>query len=926
MSFLKKTNRSLLTTCIITALTAPLSTMVYAATTVQGQVSDANGAPLAGVRVSVKNSQQSVFTDATGRYNLRQIDAEQVTLTFEYIGLPTSERQLTLNQQSQQLNVSLTPRDDIERIQITSQRDASNRALNEYRAADAISNFIAADDMGQFVDQNVAESLQRLPGTSITRDQGEGRFVSVRGLSSSLNTVTLNGVRVGTPEDGSRAVPLDVIPTGSVESIELVKAPTADMPGDALGGAIDIKSPSPFDRDGLSVRYRAEASYNDLSGDTSPKMQFNISDVVNDKFGYAFGINYLDRKLESDNVEAEYDKVDFAGEDVFSVIEVQQRKYYVNRERLGTNLNLEYRPSDASRLYLNTIYSEFTDEETRQRSIFSFEDGELSAFDGSSAVINELPGDAIKRRIRFRTKEQDTLAIDAGGEYRFRDWTLNYRAGYSKTRERVLDENEGRYEYNDDSLGARYQIGQGLPSFDILENGQATRLHLDNANYTLDRAVLVPKIVNDDEYNAGFDAEFPYAFGLTELTLKTGFDMRLKDKYADVGEYELRDVPDASLADLTIAAPDYGLGDLGDGISSGAYMDYFYQNRDQFKEREKDLIENRALLEGQDFDASEDVYAGYLMATVDLTRTRIIAGVRVEQTRFEAQGKQLTFDENGGLTISDRFAKSDYTNVLPSVHIAYDLADDMKLRAAWTNTIARPSFKDLSPRAEVDLEDLDVELGNPDLDPYEAMNWDLMYDWYYADSSLLSLGVFYKDIDNYVVNLTSNNVAEFDGYDVERPVNATSASVKGFEANWQHSVNQGALAGFLFGANLTLLDTELELLERAGESFSIPESADKNANLFIGFERGNFSTRLSWTYRDEYLEEVGDDSRYDIYVAPHKQLDLTASYRFSKAFELVAEITNINDAPLELYQGSKDYTLQWEEYGPTFSLGVKGRF
>ncbi|RUO72166.1 TonB-dependent receptor [Pseudidiomarina sediminum] len=925
MRLFKQHRPSVLASCVLAALVAPVASIAYAATAVNGYVYNADGAPLEGVKVTVKGTAHSVFTDSTGRYHLRQLNQGAQTLVFEYIGLPEKEVTVQVSAEAQQVNMQLGTESSIERIQVTSQQEASNRALNEYRAADAITNFIAADDMGQFVDQNVAESLQRIPGTTLARDQGEGRFVSIRGISPGLNTVTLNGVRIGTPEDSSRAVALDVIPTGSVESISLVKAPTADMPGDALGGAIDVKSPSPFDRKGGQVRYRAEGSYNELSGSTSPKLQFNASDVLNEQFGYAFGLNYQDRELESDNLEAEYDEVDFGADEVFSMIELQQRKYYVARERTGANVNLEYRPSANSRLFFNTIYSEFVDAETRQRSIFSFEDGDLLEFTGTSGRA-DLPADSIKRRIRFRTKEQDTLAMNLGGEHHFQAWSLDYHVGYSKTRERVLDENEGRYEYQHDDLTAAFAFGDGLPSFALYEGDQLSQRHLDNANFVLDRAVLEPKIIDDDDYAFGFNAEIPVAFGIPSLTLKTGVDVRMKEKMADVAELELRDVPAALLSEITSAMPDYSLGTLGDGISSADYIAYYQANRDLFKERGKDVDENRALSEGQDYSADEDVYAAYLMGTFDFDATRVIAGVRVEQTKFDASGTEILFDEEGELIVGERFAKTDYTNVLPSLHVVHDLSEDLKLRAAWTNTIARPSFGDLSPRAEINLEDQEVELGNPELEPYEAMNWDMMLDWYYAPSSVLSAGVFYKDIDNYVVDTVSRDVAGFEGFEVERPTNAISASVKGFEANWQHSVMDGSLEGVLFGANLTLLDTELALLEREGESFSIPESADTTGNLFIGYERGPLSTRLSVTYRDTSLNEVGDDARYDIYTAAHTQVDLTASYRFSKQLELVVEGTNLNDEPLELYQGSKGHTLQHEVYGRTFSIGVKGRF
>ena len=142
------------------------------------------------------------------------------------------------------------------------------------------------------------------------------------------------------------------------------------------------------------------------------------------------------------------------------------------------------------------------------------------------------------------------------------------------------------------------------------------------------------------------------------------------------------------------------------------------------------------------------------------------------------------------------------------------------VRAAWTNTIARPSFNDISPRASIDAEEEEVTLGNPELNPYEAMNYDLMLDWYYGKGSLLSAGIFYKDIDNFIVEQTRNDVPEFAGFDVTQPVNALGATVKGVELNMQHNFEVPALAGFLVGANWTLLDTELAVPDRAGESFS----------------------------------------------------------------------------------------------------------
>lgn len=822
---------------------------------------------------------------------------------------------------------------DMEEILVFGQRAAQNKALDEYRRANAFTNFIAADDMGQFVDQNVAESLQRLPGISISRDQGEGRFVSVRGVDAGLSTVTINGMRIGTPEDGSRAVPLDVIPTGSVELLEVTKVPTPDMPGDAIGGSVNVRSASAFDREGQQISYRAEASYNDLSGKTSPKGQINFSDVFDafgstDSLGVTFGLNYTERQMESDNVEAAYDFLDFNGSDVFSVIELQERKYALTRERTGANLNLEFRPSETARLHASTVYSNFKDAESRQRTIYVFEDGDLTSFNGSAAVYTDIAEDGFRRRIRFRTKDQDTLAFNAGGEHDFSQWRLDYNVGISDTKERVLDEKEGRFEKTGDELNADVLIGSGLPSFTIRNGNTVTREHLINSNYELDRVVLEPIWVDDRDVNFSINMEVPEAFGMSTLTVKAGLDGRFKEKDINVDEVELRRTPDANLAEFSNSSLSHGLADLGDGISAARFMDYYASNQNAFSQRPQDVDENTELSLSQDFTADEDVTAAYMMGTWELDRLRIIAGGRVERTDYSALGNELVYGEDGALSVNARNVNSKYTDFLPGLHVRYEPTDDLVIRAAWSNTIARPSFSDISPRSLVNREALEIDTGNPELDPYQATNFDLLADWYYGESGIVSAGVFYKDIDDYIVEFTSRNNPMFGGYDVTQPINGTDASVKGIEFNAQQGLEifSESLTGLLAGVNLTMLDTELKLSQRAGENFILPAAAEKSGNIYIGYENERLSTRLSATYRGKMLDEVGDNTDFDIYVASHTQVDLTASYRFSDQFELVAELINLTDEPLELYQGSKAYTLQLEEYGPTFAFGIKGRF
>jgi len=912
--------------------------MAQSAGTVQGRVVNETGGRLEGVRVSVEASTLSTSTDQAGRFLIRGVPSGSVNIRFDYLGSESRVEAVTVvADQTVELNISLGTALALERIEVRSQSEASSKALNLYRNADAITNIVSSDDIGSFVDQNVAEALQRLPGIAITRDQGEGRFVTIRGLSSNLNNVSLNGMRIGTPEDGDRELPLDLIPTGSVERLEVVKVPTPDMPGDAIGGAVNVVSPSAFDQDGQVIRYRLEGLHADLGSENGVRAELAYSNVFDGfggdgNLGVSFGINYLERDFQSNNIEAEYDFLDndSTGGESFVPIEIQQRKYFVTRDRLGANLNLDFRPSYRDQYFFNALYSQFNDAETRQRSIYVLEDGDLAGLSGDNAQFRDIEADGIRRRVRFRTKEQDTFALALGGEHRLENWTIDYRAGYSQASETSPNEIEGRFELDGDEVDADVIFGSGVPDFSVTRGGAVASDVFTNEGFLLDRVVRESKFVDEEDTNFSLNMAREFLFGAgNRFTLKFGADARFKDKDVDVNEFELRDVLELSLDEFTRPGFSFPFGSLGDGISSRAFRDFFAANRSAFNQRPQDIDENIQLSESGDFQSSEDVLAAYLMGTLDLADWRLIGGARFEDTDFSTRGNSIDFDDQGDLTgVSPIRASNSYSELLPALLARYNGFENIVLRAAWTNTLARPSFSDLSPGVVIFREDQEAEAGNPFLDPITSTNFDLLLDWYLPRAGVMSVGFFYKDIDDFVVDFVTENDAQFPGFEVERPVNGTSGESIGLEFNFQHdlSIWNESLDGLLLGINLTEMDTEFTAAERPGEKFPLPQAAESIANLYLGYERGPLSTRLSWSRRGKYLEEIGDDPNFDVYVDDHAQLDLTASWRFTDQLEAMVEVINMTDEPLRLYQGDSGNVLQLEEYGISFSAGVRGRF
>ncbi len=813
---------------------------------------------------------------------------------------------------------------DLDRIEVRAQLESQVRAVDLKRSSDAIEDAVSSDALGQYPDKNVAESLQRLPGISVTRDQGEGRFVVIRGLDANLNSVSIDGIAVGTPEDSSRAAPLDVIPSDSTERLRVVKSPTPDMPGDAIGGAVLVESASAFDRDGRSLRGKIEASHQQLSGETSPKASFNYSEVFADTFGIALGVNYQNRKFESDNTEVEYDNLDgdIDPQDVkpgdVTAINLQNRKYEIERKRIGANLNMDWRPNEDSKYYLRTLYSQFDDAETRQRVIYNFDDADMVATGTDQYRLDDLPADAIQKRMRYRTKKENTFAASLGGENKLTNAVVDYKIGYTRTEERVNDEMEARFELDADDMSGTLDQRSRLPTYTLSSNDW-----MDNANYAFDRFVISPKQVNDEERSAQVNVRFDG----DNSSIKFGLLGRWRDRDVNVDESELRRGPDIDLASWTAADPEHRHGVMGQGMSSAAMRAYWAQNGSRYIARPQDVAGNAATSLEEDYTASEDIFASYAMGTWDIGALRIIGGVRVENTRFKATGNSVELDDDDGYTVSPVEANRSYTNVLPGLHLRYDAADDWVLRASANKTVSRPSFGDISPRRALNAGDEELRLGNPQLDPYESKNIDLSVEKYIGTTGIVSLGLFHKSIDGYIVETVSQNDPAYDGLDVTRPINGRKATVRGAEFNWQQQLAflPGALDGLLVGASGTWLDTRFDagIADREGEEFMLPRASKHVYSAHIGYEKYGLSTRLAAVYRSEYLDTVGAGRAFDIYVAPNTQLDFSLDYKFTPRISMYFEAQNLLDKPLELYQGTRSRTLQMEEYGRTYAVGLK---
>ncbi len=907
------TNRIGTRRLLATAIATAASGMAWADGQVTGQlVSDNTGAPLEGAQVRIEQLNLNAVTGRDGRFYLRDVEAGAYVLEINYLGSNVQREQIRV-EDDQTLVRNLRLSDGaIETLVIRGQAGSLNKSLNLQRTADNIVSAVSSNAIGQFPDTNVSEALQRLPGLSIERDQGEGRYVRIRGMGPDYNSVTVNGVSLPSPDSGRRAVALDVIPSDLLETLVVSKTVTPDMDANALGGSIDIRSLSAFDREEAFYRVTAEGSYNDLTEETSPKFavtgsnQFSIGEGK-DNFGVALGGSWHERSFGSHNVETG-GAWDF--DDGAALEEAEQRLYRITRERSGMTLNLDYKPSDNTDLYWRTLYSEFTDSEIRLANVLEFEE---ATAEGAAGAVE------VERELKDREETQEILSTSLGGSTRFDQWTLDYQVALSESSENEPVHIAGAVFASSDAFENVGFASARTPLFDAPESFYAP------SAYELDEVEVARSGTEDESESFRLDLTRDGRLGENPVQFKFGVKHMDRTKTDDVTIWVYEDFEDAGVAGDALLLSgysegelEYNLGRLGPHIETAPVWSTIapLTAEDYFEEEDSRI---------EDFEIQEAVSAAYLMGRIDMGNLRLLGGVRYEDTDFEASGSRLTDGE-----FSDTNAQNEYDHVLPSLQMRYLLSDKTQVRAAWTNTLVRPIFEQLAPNYIIDEDE--AEFGNPVLEPLESSNIDVGIEHYMGYASMVSAYVFYKDVDHFIYQTDLAGQGEYADFDEAVTfANGDTAELRGLELAFTKRFNELPVPfnGFLVAANGTYTDSDATLSylddgERAQRDTVLPSQSEWTGNFSLGYEADQFSVRMAANYKSEYLLEVTDpsDERYDVFVDEQVQLDLSARYFITEGIQLVFEAVNLTDEPYYAYVNQPAYNAQYEEYGMTWKLGL----
>ncbi|MCL4673254.1 MAG: TonB-dependent receptor [Sphingomonadaceae bacterium] len=897
---------------------------------VAGTVADALGTTaLQAAEVRIEELGRVATTARDGSFIFEGLPAGSYTVVASYIGAEPV-RQTVVVPETGLVRADFRLGQSGSTILVLGARANLASALNRKRAADGVSDVVTRDSIGQFPDQNVAESIRRLPGVNVLNDQGEGRFVSVRGLDPELNSSSLNGVRLPSPESDVRSVALDVISSDIIESIEIKKSLTPDMDADTIGASIEINTTSAFDRKTGLLAVKLEGSYNDYVGNVTPKGSVDFATRIGDILGLSGGISYYKREFETDNIEAaDWNE---AGGVVFAE-EVEYRDYDVERERISGTLNADVRASDYTTHFVRGSFSQFDDHEYRRRTVLIFNEDPRSGTATSASFADADGRIEVRRDNKDRFERQRIATYQAGFDHDDGAWKAHLSASWARSSEREdfsLDPIRFRARFQNNGVNVDMDYSDPrVPLFSV--SGNTARFN-DPARYSFNRLELTTLSDSvDEEYAVKADLGRTFATDGGEFTVQGGFKSRWRDKSYNFDGIFYGDYDGSLTLANVLGEQTYRLTDMGPVVDKFAPAAFFLGNRTAF---EVDPYETDLLSLPSDYMAEEDVLAGYLLGRYDSSSLRIVAGLRAERTTTAVSG-QLVVDDGDEVTdVIPVMVERRYTDWLPSFTLRYEAQTNLVLRLAGYKSLVRPKLSKSAPRYTIN-EDLEAEFGNPDLLPYRAWNADAAVEYYFSGKGAISLGAFYKSIDNFIVDQTLDAPGTFQGvaYDqLTRAINGDTAEVFGIEASFSQALDflPAPLDGFLVQANYTFTDASGTVLTDGDvtdpRKIALPASSRHTANLSLGYDKGPFEIRAAGTYRSGYLDELGGAADEDRFVDKHFQLDLSAKFKLTDNVRLFAEWINVNNAKYFAYQnfGGAKRNLQYEEYGPTVKFG--GRF
>ncbi len=886
---------------------------------ISGSIRDAEDQlSLAGASVFIETLQIGTTSNINGEFTLLKVPAGTYTVFVEYMGYASHQQEIVIKSgEAASVDFELTPGIvNGSEIQVLGERlKGQAKALNIQRSNPNITNIVSADQIGRFPDANIGDALKRIPSITVNYDQGEARFANLRGTEPRLSSVMINGERVPSAEGEIRAVQLDLIPSAAIQSIEVNKAVTPDMDADAIGGAINLVTrQAPY---GMRVSATAGSGYNFLREEPQTNLALIAGNrYLNNKLGVVINASYFDNNLGSDNAEGEWAEANLASEwDV--------RRYNLRRLRRSASAAFDYRLNPTSTIKARAIYNHRNDWENRFRLRFRDLDEDVTEIrrQTKGGIGNETNDNS-------RLEQQITWSTSLSGEHLIGNaLKLNWLVSGSKASEERPTERYIEWRARDIAFNADYSNLEE-PKFN-----PASALSFND--FSLREITEEDQYTEEEDFGFKLDLEVPLSStGKYKNAIKLGGRYKQKDKLRDNIFYEFEPLDEDAFISQGLAAsedlsdPNYEAGDYSIGtFTTPEFLGSL--DLDNSSLFEKTLAPSEFI--PANYNATEKITAGYAMLQQNIgPQWLIIAGARLEQTDIDYTGNEFNDDTEESSTTN---GTDDYVNILPGFHAKYTLNSNSVLRFAWTNTLSRPNYYQLVPYRNILVEDEEIEIGNPALEPTTSMNFDLMAEHYFQSVGIVSGGVFYKDIQGWIY-LDEGGVANFGDAEFKalQPKNGGEASLLGIEFAFQRQLTflPGLLRNLGFYGNYTYTSSsadnpEFQDAAETDDTIDLPGTAPHTLNAALTFQTPRVVLGASFNYTSAYLDPDGLDLTPGLerFYDKVTYLDLNGAYAFTPELRFFFELNNLLNQPLRYYAGSSERTYQAEYYQMKLSFGLK---
>ena len=936
---------------------------------IYGKVTDASGSVLQGASVELQPGGIELASDRGGTFFANDLAPGSYTITVSYVGFALFTKDVSIMAgQNLVLDIPMAVSSQSDQVIVTSERASGEaEALNRERTADNVLQVLPAEVIRSLPNANMADAIGRLPSVSLERDEGEGKYVQIRGTEPRLTNGTIDGVNIPSPESGIRQIKFDTIPSDLVESVEINKTLQANQDGDGIGGSVNLVTKTATERPTVALY-----GLGGISPINGSRNNYETTGTVGKRFGaehrlgVLIGGSYDWNGRGIDDVEPVPDLntlSDGSTQRYFDSMDVREYRYY--RTRWGIAGSADYKLSEGSDIYVRGLFSSFHN--FGDRWVYTLNDNNpdaslLNGSGGAPSFNNSV------RRPRYLIS-----SVVLGGKHVLSTTWFSWDISASRSSE---DDNG----YGFGSFNVPFPSTYSSPcTYDPAATGNSltprfSPLCFSEAYNTSIYALTDLNISRGKTAQVNLQAAGAvgkrYRLGSHLATIEVGGKFRNAHKYDHTytDDYAIPlvggdgpDKNDIAPGAAIIPFDKFNSTFKNNHYYGGAYKfgpaaDYFATQRYVLANANQFDFSSGAAGNSNFYNYVEQVSAGYIMNTLDFNKFRLVAGLRVEGTNLRTLSFQsgcpdpakCGFNLPGG---------GSYTTVLPSASLRYAIDSNTNIRLAFSRGISRPNPSDVAQAFTVSPANGSstgsVSLGNLNLKAESANNYDLLFEHYLNPFGAIQAGIFYKQLSNPIVqtdtvftNYQPTPQYPVGRYVVSQPLNIGTAHLYGFEISYlqRFSFLPGMFSGLGLSANYSYTDSGTtglynrldhpHLLRQAPHTWNISPTYDRRRlSLRVGLSY-NSANIYAYQYVDGSAQAANPDANGptpggvrgpsgDTYFYPHFQVDAQGSVRLAKGVTFIAYGLNLNNEVFGFYNGSSQYLIQREYYTQTYGLGLR---